>query len=69
MVCVDGWIVGGWGLQHSPAEAEVTVLPFERLSTRIQAGIGREVTAIGRFLDRPTRWSSGPLVGLTPLPT
>ena len=69
VVCVDGWIVGGWGLQHSPAEAEVTVLPFERLSTRIQAGIGREVTAIGRFLGRPTRWSSGPLVGLTPLPT
>ncbi len=69
VVCVDGWIVGGWRLEHTPRDAEVTVLPFERLSGRIQAGIGREVAAIGRFLERPTRWSSGPLVGLTPLPT
>ena len=69
VVCVDGWIVGGWRLEHSPAQAEVTVLPFERLPGRLSGGIGREVAAIGRFLERPTRWSSGPLVGLTPLPT
>jgi len=69
VVCVDGWIVGGWRLRHTPQEAEMTVLPFERLSGRVEAGISREVAAIGRFLERPTRWSSGPLVGLEPLPT
>jgi hypothetical protein len=69
VVCVDGWIVGGWRLDRHPSEVDVHVMPFDRVARRVEPGIGREVASIGRFLERPARWSSGPLVGLTSSPT
>jgi Winged helix DNA-binding domain len=63
VVCVDGWIVGGWRLEPRGSGFELTVTPFVPLSTRIEAGIGGEVDSISRFLERPVRWTSGGLVG------
>jgi hypothetical protein len=63
VVCVDGWIVGGWRLESRGAETEVTVTPFVRLPTRVAAGIQGEVDSISRFLVRPVRWTSEALVG------
>lgn len=63
VVCVDGWIVGGWRLDPHGSGFELTVTPFVPLSARIEAGIEREVDAISRFLERPVRWTSGGLVG------
>ena len=63
VVCVDGWIVGGWRLDSRGAASEITVTPFVRFPARVVAGIQREVDSISRFLDRPVRWTSGALVG------
>jgi hypothetical protein len=62
VVCVDGWIVGGWRLDQRASEIGVRVMAFDRISRHAEPGIGREVASIGRFLERPARWSSGPLV-------
>jgi Winged helix DNA-binding domain len=63
VVCVDGWVVGGWRLDPRGKRFELTVTPFVPLSARVEAGIGREVDSISRFLERPMRWTSGALVG------
>jgi hypothetical protein len=63
VVCVDGWIVGGWRLDARGAVSEITVMPFVPLSARVEAGIDREVVAVSRFLERPARWTSEALVG------
>jgi winged helix DNA-binding protein len=63
VVCVDGWIVGGWRLDSRGAASEITVTPFVRLPARVAAGIQREVDSISRFLERPVRWTSEALVG------
>lgn len=57
-VVVDGWIVGGWGLDARGREFEVTVKRFEPHSSRVETGIIREVAEIGDFLERPVRWRS-----------
>jgi len=69
VICVDGWIAGGWRLERPSGEIEVTVMPFDRISRRADPAIGREVASIGRFLERPARWSRGPLVGFNSAPT
>ena len=66
VICVDGWIAGGWRMDQIEGEVEIKVMPFDRISRRADPAIGREVAAIGRFLDRPARWSRGPLVGFGP---
>jgi hypothetical protein len=63
VVCVDGWIVGGWRLDAREPGFEITVIPFTPVSARIEAGIDREVSSISGFLERPVRWSSEALVG------
>jgi hypothetical protein len=63
VVLVDGWIVGGWRLDPIASGFEVRVTPFEAHAGRIETGIRREVASIGRFLERPVRWTSEPLVG------
>ena len=63
VVCLDGWIVGGWRLEQERSGVEVRITPFARIPARAEPGISREVAAIGRFLEQPARWSSGPLVG------
>jgi hypothetical protein len=69
VVCVDGWIAGGWRMEQSRSEIEIKVMPFDRISRRADRAIGREVEAIGRFLDRPARWSRAPLAGFDTAPT
>ncbi len=69
VITVDGWIVGGWRMERPSGEVEVTVMPFDRISARADPAIGREVASIGRFLERPARWSRGPLVGFNSTPT
>jgi hypothetical protein len=69
VVLVDGWIVGGWRQALSSKGIEITVMPFDRISRRADPAIGREVAAIGSFLERPARWTRGPLVGLGTSPT
>ena len=69
VLCVDGWIAGGWRMERSSAQIEITVMPFDRISRRVDPTIGREVASIGRFLDQPARWSRGPLVGFDSTPT
>jgi hypothetical protein len=69
VVCVDGWILGGWRMEQTAHEIEVKVMPFDRIARRADPAIGREVASIGRFLERPARWSRGPLVGFNPTPT
>ena len=69
VVCVDGWIAGGWRMEQTGGAIEVKVMPFDRVSRRADPAINREVAAIGRFLERPARWSRGPLVGFVPSPT
>lgn len=66
VICVDGWIAGGWRMDQVKGELEIEVMPFDRISPRADPAIGREVAAISRFLDRPARWSRGPLVGFGP---
>jgi hypothetical protein len=63
VICVDGWIVGGWRLDSRGSGFEITVIPFVPISGRVEAGIEREVVLISRFLQRPVRWTSEPLVG------
>jgi hypothetical protein len=63
VVCVDGWIHGGWRLEKRAYEIEVTVMPFDRISARADPAIRREVASIGSFLELPAKWSRGPLVG------
>ena len=58
VVCVDGWIVGGWRLDARGRDLEITVTPFEPHSARVEAGIGREVAEISAFVERPVRWTS-----------
>jgi hypothetical protein len=62
VVCVDGWIQGGWRLDKRGGELEVTIMPFDRIGQRADPAIRREVASIGRFLELPARWSRGPLV-------
>ena len=69
VVCVDGWIAGGWRLEQSRSAIEIKVMPFDRISRRADPAIGREVEAIGRFLDRTARWSRAPLAGFDTAPT
>jgi hypothetical protein len=63
VVCVDGWIAGGWRLDARGSGFEITVIPFAPLSRRIEAGIDREVASISDFLETPVRWTAGALVG------
>lgn len=69
VVCVDGWITGGWRMEQTASQVEITVMPFDRIIGRADPAINREVAAIGSFLDRPARWSRGPLVGFNTSPT
>ncbi|MFI5287007.1 MAG: winged helix DNA-binding domain-containing protein [Candidatus Dormibacteria bacterium] len=69
VVCVDGWIAGGWRLEQRSGQIEITVMPFDRIGRRADPAIGREVASIGSFLERPARWSRGPLVGFDSAPT
>ncbi|HUZ69383.1 MAG TPA: winged helix DNA-binding domain-containing protein [Candidatus Saccharimonadales bacterium] len=69
VVLVDGWISGGWRLDRKSRDAEITVMPFDRIGRRADPAIGREVASIGSFLERPARWSRGPLVGFNSTPT
>ncbi len=69
VICVDGWIAGGWRMEQTSGQIEVKVMPFNRISRRADPAIGREVASIGRFLERPARWSRGPLVGFNTSPT
>jgi hypothetical protein len=62
VVCVDGWIVGGWRMDARGREFEISVAPFEPHSARVESGIGREVAEISDFLERPVRWTSQPVV-------
>jgi hypothetical protein len=68
VVCVDGWILGGWRLEQRGGEIEVTIMPFDRIGSRADPAIRREVASIGRFLEQPARWSRGPLVGFNTAP-
>jgi len=68
VICVDGWIAGGWRMDQVKGGLDIKVMPFVRVSPRADPAIGREVAAISRFLDRPARWSRGPLVGFGPAP-
>jgi Winged helix DNA-binding domain len=68
VICVDGWIAGGWRMDQARGEIEIKVMPFDRISRRADPAIGREVAAIGRFLERPARWSRGSLVGFDAAP-
>jgi hypothetical protein len=63
VICVDGWIAGGWRIEQAHGELEIKVMPFDRITRRADPAISREVTSIGRFVERPARWSRGPLVG------
>jgi Winged helix DNA-binding domain len=68
VICVDGWIAGGWRMDQTRGEIEIKVMPFDRISRRADPAIGREVASIGRFLERPALWSRGPLVGFDAAP-
>jgi hypothetical protein len=63
VICVDGWIAGGWRIEQSREQIEIKVMPFDRITRRADPAISREVASIGRFVERPARWSRGPLVG------
>ena len=69
VICVDGWINGGWRLEQTGREIEITVMPFDRLGRSAEPGVGREVASIGHFLEKQARWSRGPLVGFRSVPT
>ena len=69
VVCVDGWITAGWGLERSGSGFDLKLTPFERHSSRIERGIAQEAAAISRFLEQPVRLRSERLVGLTSTPT
>ena len=69
VICVDGWIAGGWRMERPQGQIEVTVMPFDRISRRADPALGREVASIGHFLEGPARWSRRPLVGFDSLPT
>jgi hypothetical protein len=69
VVCVDGWITGGWRMEQTASQIEITVMPFDRMGSRADPAINREVSSIGSFLQRPARWSRGPLVGFNTSPT
>jgi Winged helix DNA-binding domain len=69
VVCMDGWITGGWRMEQTASQVEITVMPFDRVIRRADSAINREVAAIGSFLERPARWSRGPLVGFNTSPT
>lgn len=62
VICVDGWIAGGWRLEQAAGQIEIKIMPFDRISRRADSAIGREVASIGRFVEKPARWSRGPLV-------
>src|ERR1019366_8383894 len=66
VICIDGWIAGGWRMDQVKGGVGIKGMPFVWTSPRADPAIGREVAAISRFLDRPARWSRGPLVGLGP---
>jgi hypothetical protein len=68
VICVDGWIAGGWRMEHGGGEIEIRVMPFDRITRRADPAISREVASIGRFVERPARWSRGPLVGFVSAP-
>src|SRR5580658_10948995 len=39
VVCVDGWIHGGWRLEKRAHDIEVTIMPFDRISARADPAI------------------------------
>ncbi len=63
VICVDGWIAGGWRMEQTGGQVHVNVMPFDRISRRADPAIGREVASIGRFVGKPATWSRAPLVG------
>ena len=69
VICVDGWIAGGWRMELAGREIEIKVMPFDRITRRADPAISREVASIGRFVERPARWSRDPLVGFVSAPT
>jgi Winged helix DNA-binding domain len=69
VICIDGWIAGGWRMEQTVSQIEIKVMPFDRITRRADPAISREVASIGSFLDRPARWSRGPLVGFNTSPT
>ena len=62
VVCVDGWITGGWRLDRVSQGFEIVVTPFEPLSGHVKAGIEREARAISEFLGHTVRWAAGTAV-------
>ena len=63
MVCVDGWLVGGWRLQRGRREAVVTVRLFEDEVARLRRELNVEADAIGAFLGVPMRLEMGEAAG------
>jgi len=59
MVCVDGWLVGGWRLERGAREIVSTVRLFEDSIAGMRRGLDAEVRAIGEFLGVPARWVPG----------
>ena len=43
VICVDGWIAGGWRLERTGREIEITIMPFDRIGRRADAAIGQRV--------------------------
>jgi hypothetical protein len=60
VVCVDGWITGGWRLDRVPGGFEIVVTPFEQQSGRERTGIAREAASISAFLGQPVHWRNEP---------
>ena len=63
MVCVDGWLVGGWRLQRGRREAVVTVRLFEDEVAGLRRELNVEADAIGAFLGVPMRLEMGEAAG------
>jgi hypothetical protein len=53
VVVVDGWIKGVWKHDRSAGSIEITVQPFDRLSTSQRKKIGAESDRLGHFLNAP----------------
>jgi hypothetical protein len=68
VICIDGWIAGGWRMEQTGGQVEVKIMPFDRISRRADPAIGREVASIGRFVEKPATWSRAPLVGFGSAP-
>ena len=53
-VLLDGWAIGIWRQERTPAGILVDVRPFGRPPARALPGLRAEVADLGRFLDEPT---------------